>query len=78
MAIPPLPVIYLYIKDNTNELMARFSSTKAENQKRQSERMKETTLIHKRGSWQSSGEKEMEKQNTWLRAEKKSQQPEVA
>lgn len=40
-----LPVIYLYIKDDANKLMTRFPSTKAKNQKRQSERMKETTLI---------------------------------
>lgn len=45
----PLPVIYFYIKDNANELITTFPSTRAENQKRQSEGMKETTLMTQEG-----------------------------
>lgn len=60
----PLPVIYFYIKDNANELITTFPSTRAENQKRQSERMKETTLITQEGQLTVfQGEKKMEKQN---------------
>lgn len=71
----PLTVTYLHIRDSVNKLTTRFPSSKAENQNRQSERMKETTLIAQEGQLTAFSEKEMEKQNTQVRTEEKPSNP---
>lgn len=59
------------IRDNSNELITRFPSTKAENQKKQSKRWRKAHSLHERGSWQSFSKIEVEKLNNFKNSKKK-------